>query len=59
MWYFGGAPLELPPEDLGMVHFFSSAASHALIVPSSLVFALARLLYDSWERESDGLAAEL
>jgi hypothetical protein len=36
MWYFGGAPLELPLEDLGMVLFifFSSTMSQAFIVPS-------------------------
>jgi hypothetical protein len=36
MQYFEGAPLELPPKDLGIVLFlfFSSAASQAFMVPS-------------------------
>jgi hypothetical protein len=36
MQYFEGAPLELPPKDLGIVLFlfFSSAVSQAFMVPS-------------------------
>jgi hypothetical protein len=53
MWYIGGAPLELPPEDLGMALFlfFSSATSLAFMVPSWSLAALASSFYDRfWER---------
>jgi hypothetical protein len=45
---FQGAPLELPPEgpDTALFLFFSSAASHAFMVPSWSIAALASSLYD-------------
>jgi hypothetical protein len=48
MWYFEGPPLELPPEDPGMVLFlfFSSEASQALMVFSWSMAALASSLKD-------------
>jgi hypothetical protein len=50
MRYFRGTPLELPPEDPGMVHFlfFSSVASQAFMVPSWSMVALASSLYDKF-----------
>jgi hypothetical protein len=48
MRYFGGAPLELPPEgpDMALFLFFSSAASQTFMVPSWSMVALASSLYD-------------
>jgi hypothetical protein len=53
MRYFGGAPLELPPEglDTALFLFFSSAASQAFMVLSWSIAALASSLYHRfWER---------
>jgi hypothetical protein len=51
MWYFRGAPLELPPAGPDAALFFSSTASLAFMVPSSSIAALASSLYDRfWER---------
>jgi hypothetical protein len=62
MWYFRKAPLEQPLAGPAMVLFlfFSSNTSHALILPSWSMAALASLLYDKlWERKSCGPTAEL
>jgi hypothetical protein len=53
MWYFGGAPLELPlPADPGIILFlfFSSASAMTFIILSWSMAALANLLYDKLER---------
>jgi hypothetical protein len=53
MWYFGGAPLELPLlADLGMILFlfFSSASATAFTILSWSMAALANSLYYRVER---------
>jgi hypothetical protein len=53
MWYFGGAPLELPlpvNPDIILFLFFSSASAMAFIILSWSMAALANLLYDKLER---------
>jgi hypothetical protein len=53
MWYFGGAPLELPlPADPGIILFlfFSSASTTAFIILSWSMAALTTSLYDKLEK---------
>jgi hypothetical protein len=53
MWYFGGAPLELPlPVDpsIFFFFFFSSASATTFIILSWSEAALANSLYDKLER---------
>jgi hypothetical protein len=58
MRYFGGAPLELPPEGPDTALFFSSATSQAFMVPSWSIVALASSLYTGSGKESDDPATE-
>jgi hypothetical protein len=60
MWYFGGAPLELPLlADPGIILFlfFSSASAMAFIILSWSMAALANTLTTSW-RDVPGAPAD-